>query len=75
MSLKEWAVELRDRVGSRHRSEEGYAFLFSAVKVSKNTVASINKWKKFETTNTLPRAGYTDKLSNRGRRALVREVT
>jgi hypothetical protein len=39
-------------------------------------VASIIlKWKKFGTTKTLPRAGCPAKLSNRGRRALVREVT
>ena len=45
-------------------------------KVPKNTVASIIvKWKKFGTTKTLPRAGRPAKLSNRGRRVLVREVT
>jgi transposase len=33
------------------------------------------RWKKFGTTNILPRAGRPAKLSNRGRRALVREVT
>ena len=39
-------------------------------------VASIIlKWKKFGTTKTLPRAGRLAKLSNWGRRALVREVT
>ena len=48
----------------------------NALKVPKNTVASIIlKWKKFGTTKTLPRAGPPAKLSNRGRRALVREVT
>jgi transposase len=46
------------------------------LKVPNNTVASIIlKWKKFGTTKTLPRAGHPAKLSNRGRRALVREVT
>jgi hypothetical protein len=46
------------------------------LKVPKNTVASIIlKWKLFGTTKTLPRAGCTAKLSNRWRRALVREVT
>ena len=46
------------------------------MKVLKNTVASIIlKWKKFGTATTLPRAGGPAKLSNRGRRALVREVT
>jgi hypothetical protein len=39
-------------------------------------VASIIlKWKKFGNTKTLPRAGHPAKLSNQGRRALVREVT
>ena len=48
----------------------------AALKFPKNTVASIIlKWKKFGTTKTLPRAGCSAKLSNRGRRALVREVT
>jgi hypothetical protein len=46
------------------------------LKVPKTTVASIIlKWKKFGTTKTPPRAGRPAKLSNRGRRALVREVT
>ena len=60
----------------RHRSEEGYQSISAALKVPKNTVASIIvKWKKFGSTKTLPRAGHPAKLSNLGRRALVREVT
>jgi hypothetical protein len=56
-----------------HRSEEGYQNISAALKVPKNTVASIIlKWKKF---GTLPRAGRKAKLSNRGRSALVRSVT
>ena len=48
----------------------------AAFKVPKNTGTSIVlKWRKFGTTKTLPRAGRPAKLSNRGRRALVREVT
>ena len=35
---------------------------------------TILKWKKFGITNTLPRACHPAKLSNWGRRALVREV-
>jgi hypothetical protein len=35
----------------------------------------IHKWKKFGATKNLPRAGRPAKLSNRGRRALVREGT
>ena len=55
---------------------EGYQNISAALNVPKNTVASIIlKWKEFGTTKTLPRAGRPTKLSNRGRRALVREVT
>ncbi|KAK3542726.1 hypothetical protein QTP70_000094 [Hemibagrus guttatus] len=47
-----------------------------ALKVPVSTVAFIIcEWKKFVTTRTLPRAGCPAKLSDRGRRALVREVT
>ena len=48
----------------------------AALKVPKNTVASIIlKLMKFGTTKTLPIADYPAKLSNRGTRALVSEVT
>jgi hypothetical protein len=74
MRSKELSVELRYRLVSRHRSGEGYQKMSAALKVPKNTVASIIlKWKKFETTKTLPKL--IPKLSNQGRRALVREVT
>ena len=70
-----WFLHLRDRIVSRHRSGEEYQFFFAALKFPKNTVASIIlKWKKFGTTKTLPRASRLAKLSNWGRRALVREV-
>ena len=55
---------------------EGYKKNSAALKVPKSTVASIIlKWKKFGTTRTLPSAGCPTKLSNQGRRVLVREVT
>jgi hypothetical protein len=38
-------------------------------------VSIILKWKTFGTTKTLPRAGRPAKLSNLGKRALVREET
>jgi transposase len=76
MKSKELYVELRDRIVSRHRSGEGYQNISAALKVPKNTVASIIlKWKKFGTTKTLRRAGCPAKLSNQRTRALVREVT
>ena len=75
MRLKEFSVELQDRIVTRHRSGEGYQNISAALKVPKNTVASILKWKTFGTTNALARAGLPAKLSNQGRRALVRNHT
>ncbi|KAG2455418.1 TCB1 transposase, partial [Polypterus senegalus] len=76
MKSKELSVDLRDRIVSRHKSGECYTKISAALKVPMSTVASIiRKCKKFETTRTLPRAGWPSKLSDRGRRALVREVT
>ena len=70
------SIELPDRVVSRHRSGEGDQKMSALLKAPKITVASIIlKWNKFGTTKTLPRAGHPAKLSNRRRRALVREVT
>ena len=72
MKLKELSLELRDRIVSG----EGYQQMYAALKVPKNTVASIIlQWKTFGTTKTLPRVGHLAKLSSRVRRALVREVT
>jgi hypothetical protein len=71
----ELSVELRDRFVSRNRSGEGYRRNSAALKVPKDTVASILKWKKFGTTKTLPKAVRLAKMSNRGIRALAREVT
>ncbi|KAG2455346.1 TCB1 transposase, partial [Polypterus senegalus] len=76
MKSKELSVDLQDRIVLRHKSGEGYRKLSAALKVPMSTVASIiRKWKKFETTRTLPRAGQPSKLSDQGRRALVWEVT
>ena len=76
MKTKKLSVDLRDRIVSRHKAGEGYRKISAALKVPMSTVASIIcKWKKFGTTRTLPRAGRPSKLSDRGRRALVREVT
>ena len=70
------SVELGVGIVSRHRSGEGYHTISVALKVPKNSVASIIlKRKKFGTTKTLPRTGHPANLINRGRRAMVREVT
>ncbi|KAG2463217.1 TCB1 transposase, partial [Polypterus senegalus] len=76
MKSKELSVDLRDRIVSRHKSGDGYGIISAVLKVPMSTVAFIiRKWKKLETTRTLSRAGRPSKLSDRGRRALVREVT
>jgi hypothetical protein len=68
MRSKELSVVIRDRIVPRHRSGEGYQNISAALKVPKNTVASIIlKLKKFGTTKTLPRAGHLAKLSNMGK--------
>ena len=65
---KELSTELRDRNVLRHRLGEGYQNISAALKVPKNTMASIIlKWKTF---GTLPRAGCPAKLSNRGEKGL-----
>ena len=75
MRSKELPRELNDRIVARHTSGQGYKRISATLKVPKNIVASIIlKWKTFGTTTTLPRSGRPDKLSNRERRALVREV-
>jgi hypothetical protein len=59
--------ELRDRIVSRHRSWEGYQNISAALKVPKNTVASIIlKWKKFVITKTLPRTEQTEQSGEKG---------
>jgi hypothetical protein len=50
---------------------KGYKIMSTALKVPKNTVASVI----LKTTKTLARASRPAKLSNRGTRALVRELT
>ncbi|KAG2466070.1 TC1A transposase, partial [Polypterus senegalus] len=76
MKSKELSVDVRDRIVSRRKSGEGNRKISAALKVPMSTVASIiRKYKTFETARTHPRAGRPSKLSDRGRRALVREVT
>ena len=53
MRSKNLSVELRDRIVLRQRSAEGYQKISAALKVPKDSVASIIlKWKKFGTTKT-----------------------
>jgi hypothetical protein len=70
MRWKELSVELQDRIVSD--LGKGTKTFLQYLRTQWNTMASIIlKWKKLGNTKTLPRA----ELNNRGRRALVREVT
>ena len=71
MGSKELTVDCRDRIVLRHRSGEGYQYISAALKVSKNTVASIIlKWKTFRTTKTFPRAGRPGQTEKSGEKGL-----
>ena len=48
---------------------------FCSIECPKTVAFIILKWQKFRTAKTLPRAVRPAKLNNRGRRALVKEVT
>jgi hypothetical protein len=63
------SVDVWNRIVWRHRSGEGYQNISAALKIPKNTVDG----RSLEPP--LPRAGRPAKLTNQGRRALVREVT
>jgi len=76
VKYRELSVDLQDRIVSRQRSRESYRKIAAALKIPMSTMAYIiHKWKKFGTTRTLPRAGRQSTLRDRGRRALVKEVT
>lgn len=69
-------VDLRDRIVAKHRCGEGYITICAALNLHQCTVAFIIlKWKRFGTTNSLPRSGHPHELSNERQRALVRQVT
>ena len=76
MPNKELPKELRDKVIERYRLGEGYKKLSMSLNIPWGTVRSIIvKWKQFCTTKTLPRSGRPSKVSSRGLRKLLREVT
>lgn len=69
-------MNLRDRFVLRHKYGEGSRNISAVLKVPMSSVGSIiGKRNKFGKTRTLPRAGWSFKLSNRWRKALVKEVS
>ncbi|XP_053320788.1 general transcription factor IIF subunit 1-like [Spea bombifrons] len=65
----------RDLIVERYRSGEGYKKISKALDIPWNTVkAVIIKWRKYGTTETLPRTGRPSKIDEKTRRKLVKEV-
>ncbi|CAJ0964364.1 unnamed protein product [Ranitomeya imitator] len=72
--ITDFDLVLENMLGDSTPSQYAMSKEFMAPEVTKSTVASIIlKWKKFGTIRSLPRPGRPAKLSNHGRRALMRE--
>jgi transposase len=71
MRSKELSIKRQDSILSKHKSGEGYEKTSAALKVSKNTVASMEEVWNYQDS---PRPGRPAKLSNQRSTALVREV-
>lgn len=75
MKTKELTRQVRDKVVEKFKAGLGYKKISQALNISRSTVQSIiQKWKKYGTTANLPRHGRPPKLTERARRALVREA-
>ena len=76
MSTKELSKDLRNKVVERHRSGDGYKNISKALNIPWSTVKTfIKKWKAYGTTKTLPRSCRPDKMGDKARRRLIREIT
>lgn len=75
MKTKELTRQVRDKVLEKFKARLGYKKISQVLNISRSTVQSIiQKWKKYGTTANLPRHGRPPKLTERARRALVREA-
>ena len=76
MKTKELSKQVRDKVVEKHKSGLGYKRISTSLMIPRSTVRSIiAKWKEHGTTTNLPRQGRPSKLTDRARRALIREAT
>jgi hypothetical protein len=67
---------LRDRIVSKHRSGKGYPNISAALKVPRTQwPLSFLNGRSLEPPRLFLQLGRSAKLTNRGRRTLVREVT
>uniref|UniRef100_A0AAY5L6C3 Transposase Tc1-like domain-containing protein n=1 Tax=Esox lucius TaxID=8010 RepID=A0AAY5L6C3_ESOLU len=66
----------RNLIAERYQSGEEYKIISKALDIPWNTVKTvIIKWRKYGTTETLPRAGHPSKIDEKTRRKLVREAS
>uniref|UniRef100_A0A8C6SQG2 Transforming growth factor-beta-induced protein ig-h3 n=1 Tax=Neogobius melanostomus TaxID=47308 RepID=A0A8C6SQG2_9GOBI len=74
--IKPLRQEVRDKAVEKFKAELSYTKISQGLNISRSTVQSIiRKWKEYSTTANLPRHGRPPKLTDRTRRALVRNVT
>ena len=75
MKTKELSKQVRDNVVEKYKSGLGYKKISKSLMIPRSTIKSIiTKWKEHGTTANLPRDGRTPKLTDRARRALIREA-
>uniref|UniRef100_A0AAY5KP51 Transposase Tc1-like domain-containing protein n=1 Tax=Esox lucius TaxID=8010 RepID=A0AAY5KP51_ESOLU len=76
MVRRELPKHKRDLIVERYQSGEGYKRISKALDIPRYTVKTvIIKWRKYGTTETLPRTGSPSKIDEKGRRKLVREAS
>uniref|UniRef100_A0A674EJM0 Tc1-like transposase DDE domain-containing protein n=1 Tax=Salmo trutta TaxID=8032 RepID=A0A674EJM0_SALTR len=76
MVHRELPKHQRDLIVERYQSGEGYKRISKALHIPWNTVKTvIIKWRKYVTTETLPRTGRPSKIYEKTRRKLVREAS
>uniref|UniRef100_A0AAY5K3U8 Transposase Tc1-like domain-containing protein n=1 Tax=Esox lucius TaxID=8010 RepID=A0AAY5K3U8_ESOLU len=76
MVRRELPKHQKDLIVERYQSGEGYKRTSKALDIPWNTVKTvIIKWRKYGTTETLPRTGRPSKIDEKTRRKLVREAS
>lgn len=74
-SRKEYSIDFRQRVVSKHSSGYGYKRIASMLEMPVSSVQSIiAKWKMTNSVSTLPRSGRPRKTCTRTDRLVVRKV-
>ena len=67
--------QVRDKVVEKYRSGLGYKKILETLNIPQSTIKSIIKtFKEYGTTTNLPRVGRPPKLTDKRRKALIREA-